>query len=116
VTFAWVVVAASLVAGCVSTTMQVPPGHPARTDVPGAPQAEPAAILRPGAPLYTPGAGEPEPAEHHHHHGAPPADAGGDAEEGQQHRHHDHGHDARSKSPKKPVGEEAPHNHDQGAP
>ena len=40
-------------AGCVSTTLQLAADHPARIDAPsGQANPEPAAILRPGAPLY----------------------------------------------------------------
>lgn len=39
--------------GCVSTTLQLPSDHPARADAPGGRvQSEPAAVLRPDAPLY----------------------------------------------------------------
>ncbi len=39
--------------GCVSTTLQLPSDHPARVDAPsGRVEDEPAAILRPDAPLY----------------------------------------------------------------
>ena len=40
-------------AGCVSTALQLPSNHPARPDAPsGRVESEPAAILRPDAPLY----------------------------------------------------------------
>ena len=40
-------------AGCVSTSLQLASNHPARIDAPSGPaHPEPAAILRPGAPLY----------------------------------------------------------------
>ncbi len=40
-------------AGCVSTTLPLPSNHPARVDAPsGQVESEPAAILRPDAPLY----------------------------------------------------------------
>ncbi len=39
--------------GCVSTTLQVPSNHPARANAPsGRVEIEPAAVLRPDAPLY----------------------------------------------------------------
>lgn len=39
--------------GCVSTTLPLPSNHPARVDAPsGQVESEPAAILRPDAPLY----------------------------------------------------------------
>ncbi len=40
-------------AGCVSTALQLPSNHPARPEAPsGRVESEPAAILRPDAPLY----------------------------------------------------------------
>ncbi len=40
-------------AGCVSTNLQLPSNHPARIDAPsGQAETDPAAILRPDAPLY----------------------------------------------------------------
>ena len=40
-------------AGCVSTALQLPSNHPARPEAPsGRVESEPAAILRPEAPLY----------------------------------------------------------------
>jgi hypothetical protein len=43
----------SMSVGCVSTTLQLPSDHPARVDAPnGRVETEPAAILRPDAPLY----------------------------------------------------------------
>ncbi len=42
--------------GCVSTTLQLSSDHPARIDAPsGRVESEPAAILRPNAPLYASG-------------------------------------------------------------
>ncbi len=42
--------------GCVSTTLQLFSDHPARIDAPsGRVESEPAAILRPNAPLYLSG-------------------------------------------------------------
>ena len=41
-------------AGCVSTALQLPSNHPARPEAPsGRVESEPAAILRPEAPLYS---------------------------------------------------------------
>lgn len=62
-----------LVAACVGTALQVPPGHPARSDAASPPPPQPGAILRLDAPLYAPGAeDDDEPA--HDHHGAPAED------------------------------------------
>ena len=51
--FLSVLALAGMNAGCVSTTLQLASNHPARIDAPsGQADPEPAAILRPGAPLY----------------------------------------------------------------
>ena len=47
---------ALVISGCVSTTLQLAPNHPARIDAPsGRAESEPAAILRPNVGLYPPG-------------------------------------------------------------
>lgn len=70
-----------LAAGCVSTTLEAPIGHPARPDAPAARPGEVATSLRPGEtpPVARP---QPPPAMHHHDgHGerAPAASPGTEA-------------------------------------
>jgi Cu/Ag efflux protein CusF len=50
---------ALVISGCVSTTLQLAPNHPARIDAPsGRVESEPAAILRSNVGLYPPGEAE----------------------------------------------------------
>ncbi len=64
-------------AGCGSTTLQLASNHPARIDAPaGQADPEPAAILRPGAPLYpSEGLDAPAATENHQHEQAATSDA-----------------------------------------
>lgn len=60
-----------LAPACVGTSLQVPSGHPARSDAASPPSPDAGAILRSDARVYTPEDTGGEEAPVHDHHGAP---------------------------------------------